>query len=100
MYLADNPSPALGVRVEKANILKFYLVMNPPQVPQGNFLVDQDVAYYCDGFSSFPTKVSNDVAFAIMQSMVLLFFADDEFSLDSRVRQRRKAEASHRSLGS
>ncbi|KAG2155492.1 hypothetical protein DEU56DRAFT_767689 [Suillus clintonianus] len=45
---------------EKADIPKFRVLKNPPQVPQGTILVDQDVAYYRDAFSS-PTKTMNSL---------------------------------------
>ncbi|KAG0700676.1 hypothetical protein DFH29DRAFT_930920 [Suillus ampliporus] len=46
---------------EKADIPKFRVLKNPPQVPQSTILVDQDVAYYRSAFSSSPTKTMNSL---------------------------------------
>ncbi|KAG1757246.1 hypothetical protein EDB19DRAFT_1656501 [Suillus lakei] len=46
---------------EKADIPKFRVLKNPPQAPLGTILVDQDVSYYRDAFSSSPTKTMNSL---------------------------------------
>ncbi|KIK49519.1 hypothetical protein CY34DRAFT_7381 [Suillus luteus UH-Slu-Lm8-n1] len=56
-------------RVEKANIPKFHPLMSPsyPKV-----FVDQE-SNYSNAFLSFPTKASNGIAFAVMQSWPYYF---------------------------
>ncbi|KAG1864659.1 hypothetical protein DFJ58DRAFT_772281 [Suillus subalutaceus] len=56
LHLAAN-NPFLALREDGDP--KFRVLENPPQVPQGTLLINQNVAYYRDAFSSSPTKVRN-----------------------------------------
>jgi hypothetical protein len=67
-----------------------------PSLSQGTLLVDQDVAYPLQCFPVIPSKASNDIAFAIMQSWSCYFLQimDSLLSLelDSEGRLRHHAE--------
>lgn len=57
LHLANNPSPAL----REYGYSKILRLQEPLQVSQGSLLVDQDVAYYRNAFSSSHTKTMNSL---------------------------------------
>ncbi|KAH7923255.1 hypothetical protein BV22DRAFT_1015753 [Leucogyrophana mollusca] len=52
---------ALAKIFEKADIPKFRVLTNPPDIPSTTILIDQDVAYYRSASSSSPTKTLNSL---------------------------------------